>query len=159
MKRETVFLKLSVIVLALPILAACLFLLPFLWRDATESGGWIANSMRPILVGMYVAAVPYFMALFQTFTLLGLIDRNEAFSYRSVKVLRMIKYCALTITVIYMALLPFFYWFAERDDSPGFLVLGFVFVFAAFVIAVFAELLQKLLKRAIDMKQEIDLTV
>lgn len=159
MKRETTFLKLSVIVLALPILAACIFLLPFLWRDATESGGWIANSMRPILVGMYVAAVPYFMALFQTFTLLGLIDRNEAFSYRSVKVLRMIKYCALTITVIYMALLPFFYWFAERDDSPGFLVLGFVFVFAAFVIAVFAELLQKLLKRAIDMKQEIDLTV
>lgn len=159
MKRETTFLKLSVIVLALPILAACIFLLPFLWRDATESGGWIANSMRPILVGMYVAAVPYFMALFQTFTLLGLIDRNEAFSYRAVKVLRMIKYCALTITVIYMALLPFFYWFAERDDSPGFLVLGFVFVFAAFVIAVFAELLQKLLKRAIDMKQEIDLTV
>ncbi|MDE0564465.1 DUF2975 domain-containing protein [Exiguobacterium sp. B2(2022)] len=159
MKRETVFLKLSVIVLALPILAACIFLLPFLWRDATESGGWIANSMRPILVGMYVAAVPYFVALFQTFTLLGLIDRNEAFSYEAVKVLRVIKYCALTITVIYTALLPFFYWFAERDDSPGFLVIGFVFVFAAFVIAVFAELLQKLLKRAIDMKQEIDLTV
>ncbi|MGE6490068.1 DUF2975 domain-containing protein [Exiguobacterium sp. NPDC077395] len=159
MKRETVFLKLSVIVLAIPILAACIFLLPFLWRDATESGGWIANSMRPILVGMYVAAVPYFVALFQTFTLLGLIDRNEAFSYEAVKVLRVIKYCALTITVIYTALLPFFYWFAERDDSPGFLVIGFVFVFAAFVIAVFAELLQKLLKRAIDMKQEIDLTV
>jgi hypothetical protein len=158
-KRETVFLKLSVIVLALPILAACIFLLPFLWRNATESGGWIANSMRPILVGMYVAAVPYFVALFQTFTLLGLIDRNEAFSYEAVKVLRVIKYCALTITVIYTALLPFFYWFAERDDSPGFLVIGFVFVFAAFVIAVFAELLQKLLKRAIDMKQEIDLTV
>ena len=159
MKRETVFLKLSVIVLALPILAACIFLLPFLWRDATESGGWIANSMRPIVIGMYVAAVPYFMALFQTFTLLGLIDRNEAFSYEAVKVLRVIKYCALTITGIYTALLPFFYWFAERDDSPGFLVIGFVFVFAAFVIAVFAELLQKLLKRAIDMKQEIDLTV
>ncbi|MCC9621571.1 DUF2975 domain-containing protein [Thalassospira sp. MA62] len=159
MKRETVFLKLSVIVLALPILAACIFLLPFLWRDATESGGWIANSMRPIVIGMYVAAVPYFMALFQTFTLLGLIDRNEAFSYEAVKVLRVIKYCALTITVIYTALLPFFYWFAERDDSPGFLVIGFVFVFAAFVIVVFAELLQKLLKRAIDMKQEIDLTV
>lgn len=159
MKRETVFLKLSVIVLALPILAACIFLLPFLWRDATESGGWIANLMRPIVIGMYVAAVPYFIALFQTFTLLGLIDRNEAFSYEAVKVLRVIKYCALTITVIYTALLPFFYWFAERDDSPGFLVIGFVFVFAAFVIAVFAELLQKLLKRAIDMKQEIDLTV
>ncbi|MCT4786194.1 DUF2975 domain-containing protein [Exiguobacterium aestuarii] len=159
MKRETVFLKLSVIVLALPILAACIFLLPFLWREATESGGWIANSMRPIIGGMYVAAIPYFIALFKTFNLLGLIDRNEAFSYRAVKSLRVIKYCALVITIIYIATLPFFYWFAERDDSPGFLVIGFVLVFAAFVIAVFAELLQKLLKRAIDMKQEIDLTV
>ncbi len=159
MKRETIFLKLAVIVLSLPILAACIFLLPFLWREAVESGGWIANSMRPIIGGMYVAAIPFFVALSQSFVLLGLIDRNEAFSYRSVKALRVIKYCALTITAIYMATLPFFYWFAERDDSPGFLVIGFVFVFAAFVIAVFAELLQKLLKRAIDMKQEIDLTV
>lgn len=66
---------------------------------------------------------------------------------------------ALPILMACIFLRPFFYWFTERDDSPGFLVIGFVLVFAAFVIAVFAELLQKLLKRAIDMKQEIDLTV
>lgn len=159
MKRETIFLRLAVFVLAIPIIAACLFLLPFIWREAVESGGWIEDSIRPILIGMYGSAIPFFIALFQAFKLLGVIDRDEAFSYRSVKSLRAIKYCALTITGIYVAILPFFYWFAERDDAPGFLLIGLVLVFAAFVVAVFAELLQKLLKRAIDLKHEIDLTV
>ncbi|KGI86720.1 MULTISPECIES: DUF2975 domain-containing protein [unclassified Exiguobacterium] len=159
MKRETVFLRLAVFVLAVPIVAACLFLLPYIWREAVESGSWIEDSIRPIVIGMYVSAIPFFLALFQAFMLLRLIDRDEGFSYRAVQSLRMIKYCALAITAVYIGTLPFFYWFAERDDAPGFLLIGLVFVFAAFVVAVFAELLQKLLKRAIDMKQENDLTV
>ena len=159
MKRETVFLRLAVFVLAAPIVAACLFLLPYLWREAVESGSWIEDSIRPIVIGMYVSAIPFFIALFQTFRLLRLIDRDEGFSYRAVQALRAIKFCALAITVVYIATLPFFFWFADRDDAPGFLLIGLVLVFAAFVVAVFAELLQKLLKRAIDMKQENDLTV
>lgn len=159
MKRETIFLKVAVFVIATPIVAICLFALPFIWRQAAEEGGWVQTSIHPILIGMYVAAVPFLVALYQTFRLLGYIDRNEAFSYLSVKSLRFIKYCALCITVVYTATLPFFYQFAERDDAPGFMVIGLVLVFASFVVAVFAELLQKLLKRAIDLKQENDLTV
>ena len=119
MKRETWFLKLAVIVLTLPVIGGCALALPHIWREATVSGGWVQASIQPIVIGMYVAAVPFFYAM----------------------------------------TLPFFYWFAERDDAPGFLLIGLVFVFASFVVAVFAELLQKLLRRAIDMKQENDLTV
>ncbi|MCT4784647.1 MULTISPECIES: DUF2975 domain-containing protein [Exiguobacterium] len=159
MKRETWFLKVAVIVLALPILGGCALALPHIWREATESGGWIQSSIQPIVIGMYVAAVPFFYALYQTFKLLGYIDRNEAFSLEAVRALRHIKYSAVMITVVYVAILPFFYWFAERDDAPGFILIGLAFVFAAFVVAVFAELLQKLLKRAIDIKHENELTV
>ena len=42
---------------------------------------------------------------------------------------------------------------------PGMIVIGLVLIFACLVIAVFAAVLQKLLRSAIDMKQEIDLTV
>lgn len=159
MKRETWFLKLAVIVLALPVIAGCIFALPYIWQEATGSGSWIQASIQPIIIGMYVAAVPFFYALYQTFKLLGYIDRNEAFSLETVRALRHIKYSAVLITIVYVATLPFFYWFAERDDAPGFILIGLVFVFASFVVAVFAELLQKLLKRAIEMKQENDLTV
>ena len=159
LKRETIFLRLAVLVIVIPVIAICVFALPFIWRQTAENGGWAEASMHPIIIGMYVTLVPFFIALFQVVRLLGLIDRDEAFSYSSVRSLRFIKYCALCITVIYIATLPFFYQFAERDDSPGFMVIGLLLAFASFVIAVFAELLQKLLNRAIDMKHENDLTV
>lgn len=159
MKRETWFLKLAVIVLTLPVIGGCALALPHIWREATVSGGWVQASIQPIVIGMYVAAVPFFYALYQTFKLLGYIDQDEVFSLETVRALRHIKYSAVIITAVYAMTLPFFYWFAERDDAPGFLLIGLVFVFASFVVAVFAELLQKLLRRAIDMKQENDLTV
>ncbi|MNP58015.1 hypothetical protein D3C76_1528910 [compost metagenome] len=55
--------------------------------------------------------------------------------------------------------MPLFYLLAEKDDAPGIIVIGMVLVFAGMVIAVFAAVLQKLLKEAIELKSEIDLTV
>lgn len=48
---------------------------------------------------------------------------------------------------------------AERDDAPGIIVIGLIIIFASMVIAVFAAVLQKLLKEAIAIKSENDLTV
>lgn len=55
--------------------------------------------------------------------------------------------------------MPVFYLMAEIDDAPGIIVIGLVIIFASMVIAVFAAVLQKLLKEAIDIKSENDLTV
>lgn len=61
--------------------------------------------------------------------------------------------------MIYVLGLPLFYLLAERDDAPGVILIGMAVIFAAMVIAVFAAVLQKLLKEAIDIKSENDLTV
>jgi hypothetical protein len=55
--------------------------------------------------------------------------------------------------------MSFIYLFADKDDAPGLILIGMVPIFTAMVIAVFAAVLQKLLKSAIDMKSENDLTV
>ena len=55
--------------------------------------------------------------------------------------------------------MPLFYLFAEIDDAPGVILIGMVIIFASMVIAVFAAVLQRLLKEAIDIKSENDLTV
>lgn len=55
--------------------------------------------------------------------------------------------------------MPVFYLMAEIDDAPGIIVIGLIIIFASMVIAVFAAVLQKLLKEAIDIKSENDLTV
>ncbi len=42
----------------------------------------------PILIGMFVPAIPFFIALYQALKLLNYIDKNEAFSGLSIRALK-----------------------------------------------------------------------
>ncbi|WP_079508687.1 DUF2975 domain-containing protein [Mesobacillus jeotgali] len=159
MKRETLFLKIVVFLLAVPVLGACFILLPWLIRDTLQSNWEFANFLFPIIGVMYASAVPYFIALYQAYLLLGYIDKNKAFSEWSVKALRNIKFCAVTISILYLVSMPFFFLIGEKDDAPGMILIGMVLTFAPIIIAAFAAVLEKLLKHAIEIKSENDLTV
>lgn len=104
-------------------------------------------------------SVSVFVALYQAFKLLGYIDNNQAFSELSVKALKNIKFCAMTISGLYVVIEPFVFLVADLDDAPGLVIVGMVPIFASMVIAVFAAVLQRLLKEAIDIKSENDLIV
>ncbi|PFK29737.1 hypothetical protein COI93_23145 [Bacillus cereus] len=154
---STLFLKIAVMLIGIPILALCIFGLTWLANHPVHPN--YAHILYPILIIMYVSVIPFFIALYQAFQLLSYIDKNKAFSKLSVRALKNIKYCAITISILYVIGLPFFYFLAEMDDAPGIIVIGLVISFASMVIAVFAAVLQKLLKEAIDIKSENDLTV
>jgi biotin transporter BioY len=112
-----------------------------------------------VFIDLYATAIPFYFALYQAFKLLIYIDKNTAFSELSVKALKNIKYCAIAISILYVLGMPLFYLIAELDDAPGIILIGMVIIFASMVVAVFAAVLQKLLKNAIDIKSENDLTV
>jgi hypothetical protein len=103
--------------------------------------------------------IPFFIALYQAFKLLSYIDKNQAFSELSVKALKNIKFCAITISSLFVVILPFVFLVAELDDAPGLVIVGMVPIFGSMVIAVFAAVLQRLLQEAIDIKSENDLIV
>lgn len=161
-KGSTLLLKLAVIVMGIPVLLIAVLILP---KIVLEAMGFIGEGMQLpwIVLGlmaiMYISAIPFYMALYQALKLLGYIDRNEAFSELSVESLKKIRNCAVTISALYAAGLPFIFMIAEWDDAPGLALLGLVVVGASLVIAVFAAVLQRLLKQAIDIKSENDLTV
>lgn len=158
MKRgTTLLLKLAILLIGLPVLAFCLFGLPWLVKNPANPE--YANMLYPIVIIMYVSAIPYFIALYQASRLLSYIDKNQAFSSISVRALTKIKYCAISISILYMVGLPFFFLVGDKDDAPGVVLIGLVIIFASLVISVFAAVLQKLLKDAIDIKFENDLTV
>ncbi len=157
MKRETLFLTAVVYLIGISILALCIFGLPWIAKEAAEH--YPDYWLYPVLAGLYTAALPFFFALYQTLKLLSCIDRNVAFSELSVKALKNIKYCAIAISILFAACMPFLYLMAQKDDAPGIVALGSVIAFASIVIAVFAAVLQKLLKNAIAIKSENDLTV
>lgn len=158
-RGTTLFLKGAVIVIGIPVLALCIFLVPEIANFAAELYPDFSIIKYLVFIDLYASAIPFYIALYQAFKLLGYIDKNQAFSERSVQVLKNIKYCAFTISGILVLGMPLFYLMAERDDAPGIIVIGMVLIFAAMVIAVFAAVLQKLLKEAIDIKAENDLTV
>jgi hypothetical protein len=163
MKRgSTLFLKFAVILMGIPVLALSLFMFPQIANEANEAlekGSDLAFAVYALLMVMYVSTVPFFMALYQSFNLLTFIDKHQAFSELSVNALRKIKNCAITISGLYVVALPFVLTLAQADDAPGLAVVGMIPIFASMVIAVFAAVLQKLLKEAIDIKEENDLIV
>ncbi|WLD92917.1 DUF2975 domain-containing protein [Alkalihalobacillus sp. AL-G] len=159
MKRETFFLKFVVVLMGLPVLALCIFLLPGLSEYVAEIIPELSYMKYLFLIGMYATAIVFFFALYQTLKLLTYIDKNKAFSELSVSALKFIKYCAITISILYIAELPIIYLIADADDAPGVMLIGLVITFASMVIAIFAAVLQKLLKHAIGIKSENDLTV
>jgi hypothetical protein len=114
---------------------------------------------RLIMIGLYATVIPFFIGLWHAFTFLNYIDTNQTFSESSVQVLKKIKYCAITIGIIYMGGLPLLYPIADADDAPGLLVFGFLFACIPIVVAIFTEVLERLLQNAIEIKSENELTV
>ena len=152
-KAPTFFLRAVIYLIGVVILGLCVFVLPLgIMSDAT-------GMYRPILIGMYVPAIPFFIALYQSLKLLRYIDTNTAFSDLSVQALKNIKYCGIAVSALYALGMPYIVYVADQDDAPGAVAIGLTIIFTSAVIAVFSGLLQQLLQKAIEIKSENDLTV
>lgn len=158
-KGSTFFLRGIVVLMGLIVLALCIFALPSMWRGGSAEFPTASMSVFLIVIGLYVSAIPYFAALWQTLKLLSYIDSDKAFSEFSVRALRNIKRCAIIISTLFVGGIPLLYPIAQADDAPGLIIVGTIIACAPITIAVFAATLQKLLQNAIDFKSENDLTV
>ncbi len=161
-KSPTLILKIVIVLIGLGVLALCIFALPSAWSGVeNEYPGYemVAYAFHLIFIGMYISAIPFYIGLYQGIKLLGLIDRNMAFSEGSVRALKNIKICALIVGIIYLSGVPLLYPFADLDDAPGVLLIGFALACIPIIVSIFASVLQKLIQNAIDIKTENDLTV
>ena len=157
MKRETFLLKAVIFAVGFPVLVLCIIGIPWLVKNPVSPG--YAHILYPIVIGIYISVIPFYIALYNALRLLGYIDKNIAFSNLSVSALMNIEYCAMAISILYAIIMPFVYLLAKKEDAPGLVIIGMVPLFASVIIAIFAALLQKLLRNAIDIKEENDLAV
>ncbi|WP_338780569.1 DUF2975 domain-containing protein [Metabacillus sp. FJAT-52054] len=151
------FLKITIFIIGLTILSLCIFLLPNLARDAAVMDPENAYLKIPVLMGLYLTAIPFFLALYQALKILNYIKRKDAFTDLSVISLGYVRNCAMAIIVLYvigMIMLT-----VLNALHPGIALLGIVIIFASLVIAVFSAILQELLRNAIQLKSENELTV
>ena len=148
----TLFLKLAVIFIGIPVLALCIFLVPKIGNFAGELYPNIAYLKSLVLIDMYAAAIPFYFALYQAFKLLTYIEKNNAFSELSLQSLKVIKKC--TFTVILFILLAIVYLRAHAqftgDDAAGPISLGLMGILATSIIAAIVDVFQKPIKNVMD---------
>ncbi len=159
MKRSSIVF-LQVVTVALGI-GALVFML---WEPHLEGRNVNATPYQiyfndPFLAYAYTASIAFFVAVYQAFKLLGHIGRNEVFSERAVRALRLLKYCSMAIVALTAAPLAYLFVVRPGDDIAGGVAMGLFIIFVSSVVAANAAMHERIWQKAIDMKTENDLTV
>jgi hypothetical protein len=156
-KGSTLFLRFVICLIAL-VAIAWLILAPQLEGRATNLD-LLSIYADPLIIYTYIGSIPFFVALYQGFNLLGYLDGNSVFSQSSVIAVKNIKYCAIILGGFIVLGLLYIRIFVVGEDSAGVTALGIFITFASIVVATVSAVFQKLLQNGIDIKSENDLTV
>jgi hypothetical protein len=159
MKRSsTIFLQIVIVLIGIAALAL------LLWEPQTEGVNAHATNFEiyfkdPFLALAYIGSIPFFVALYQAFNVLGYAGQNKIFSQAAVNALRTIKYCALAIIGFVVVEEIFIMLNHGSDDAAGGVFMGVLITFISIVIATAAAMFERILQNAVDIKSENDLTV
>ncbi len=144
-------------------IAVCVILLPELAREELTGNPESTHLTYFFLASAYIIALPFFVALYQTFRLLQHIDSSKVFSDHALTALKKIKICAIVFSLlIIIAVIGgiSFSWIVNPQEDVTFMItLGGIITFVSGIIAVFITLLEKLLIEAIALKSENDVIV
>jgi hypothetical protein len=111
----------------------------------------------PFLACAYVASIPFFVAFYQAFKLLGDMGRNEVSSVRSLNALRTIKYCAIIIIgFVAVGEACLFIKVRGEDDIAGGVAMGIFVALFSTVMATAATLFERALQTRILTKVTCD---
>ncbi len=158
MKRSsTIFLQFVIVLVGIGALAF------MLWEPRIEGRNAHATFFEtyftdPFLAYVYVASIPFFLALHHAFMLLGYAGQNKIVSQPAVKALRMIKYCAQAM-IGFVVGGEIFILLSASDDRAGGVFMGLLITLGSAVIATAAAMFEEILQKAVKIKTENDLTV
>jgi hypothetical protein len=110
------------------------------------------------LAYVYVASIPFFVALYQAFKVLGFAGQNTVFSPAAVRSVWIIKCCAIAIIGL-VAVSVLFMVNGDPDDRPAGVFMRILITFPSIVVATAMAVLERVLQNAVDIKSENDLTV
>jgi len=152
-KRSTIFLQGVIVLIGIGALA---ILIRFpLTEGRAENLDLFSIYSDPFILYGYAASIPFFIALYKAFKLLGYIGQNKAFSLNSVRTLSSIKYCAIVLSIFIVMAGLYVRIFHNKDDDPaGFLAMCIVTTFVSLVVATAVAVFEKILQNGMDIKSE-----
>ncbi len=145
-RGPTLFLRVAIVLIGLGTLAGMIRFPQTEGRAANLD--LVSIYADPVILYGYLASIPFFLGLYQAFTLLGYVDRNEAFSSSAVAAVRRIKYCALAMPVLIAAGAIFIVLNANGEDAAGPVALSIATSLVSVAIAAAAAIFERLLLSA-----------
>jgi DUF2975 family protein len=144
----TIFLQTVIVLIGIGALAL------MLWEPHIEGRNAHATLFEiyfkdPFLAYAYLASIPFFVALYQVFKVLGYVRQDKTFSQATVKALRTIKFCALGI-IGFVAVGELFIMLGNSDDRAGGVFIGILITFGSVVIATAAAMFERVLQNAVS---------
>lgn len=157
MKSKLFFIQLIVSVFCfVPLLLGTLLTIQLSTKPTNPFSNWQTTLF--ILV-LYLILLVTLLLNFFLLRLVKTFPSKETFTKKSLKLSSKIRSCLLCISILAFGILPKFYQIADMSDSPGILLIAFVLLFIPFFIYILSSILIDLLKQAIYLKNDYDLTV
>ena len=100
----------------------------------------------PFLAFVYAASIPFFVALYQAFKIVSYVKQNKVFSQATLKALRTIKYCAVSI-IGFTVIGEIFIMLMDGDDRAGGVFIGALIILSSILIAAVATTFERTLHR------------
>jgi len=143
-KWASLFLKLSVIVCAIPVLLFCIRVLPGIISGALGEYPELLWAKYPMYFGFYLSGALCLYVFFQTFRLLRLFDKGQVKDSMTSGILKTIRWCSLSISFVYLMMSPVVYYVADHEDAPGILLIELIILFAWIAVASLSIILESL---------------
>ena len=105
----------------------------------------------PFLAYLYLAFVPFFVGLVQAFKLVGYARHDETISPRSARAMRIIKYCAAVMAILFLGVIAYIPIFVRgKDDVARGVAMGLFIVLLTAVTAIVAGVLERVLRDSVE---------
>ena len=156
-KNYVLFLKAVLILFGVGLLAFAVFLLPKFAEMAANYYTELRYLKIPGLIFVYCTAVPFYIALFRGVRICDTILQSDPFSRKNRKAFTIAGVCALIVALMYyggtLALV-----FLQVDRLIIYIV-GVLIGSCALIFTLLCAVLDQLLAKAIEIREENDLTV
>lgn len=152
MKGYTIFLQGVIVLVGLGVLA---FLL---WEPHLEGRNVGATVFEiyfkdPFLAYIYIASIPFFVALSRIFKFLENVRNGNIFSEASVKAVQMVHKCALITAAAVAGALVYLFIASQsnQEDAAGVIMLGIIEIIFFLVMASVAKVWEHVLQNGIEL--------
>jgi hypothetical protein len=150
MKRSSIILQAVIVFIGI---AAIVFMLwePHLEGRNAHSTLFEIYFNDAFLAYVYIGSIPFFVAIYQAFKVLGYSRQNKLYSQAAIKALRTIKYCAISI-IGFVAVGEIIIMLSNSDDPAGGVFMGILITFVSVVMASAAVMFERKLQNAIKIR-------